>query len=79
MYTDTHIYIFKRVYLGCKLLLRQVLLDAMEHCLSFLIVIFQLFLLFFLCWDPGSKEIVFYHQDPDTRKITKRVEKLQLM
>ena len=30
----------------------------MKHCLLFLIVIFQDFLLFFLCHDPGGKEIV---------------------
>ena len=47
------------VYLGSKLLLRQVLLKIMEHCLLFLNVMFQVFL-FFLCWDPGGKEIVPY-------------------
>ena len=31
----------------------------MEHCLSFLIIIFQV-LLFFLCRDPGRQEIVTY-------------------
>ena len=30
-----------------------------RDCLSFLFVIFQV-LLFFLCWDPGGKEIVPY-------------------
>ena len=50
----------KGVYWGSKLLLMQVLLKTMEHRLLFLIVIFQDFLLFFLCGDPGGKEIVPY-------------------
>ena len=44
----------------------------------FLVVIFQVFLLIFLCQDPGGKEIVPYLLDLDTRKITIRFEKLQL-
>ena len=32
----------------------------MEHCLSFLIVIFKVFLLFFLCRNPGGKLIAPY-------------------
>ena len=36
----------------------QVLLRTMEHCLLFSIVIFQVFLLFFLCRDQGCKKIV---------------------
>ena len=50
----------KCVYLDSKLLLRQVLFTSMEHCLLFLIVIFQVFLLFFLRRCPGGKEIVPY-------------------
>ena len=33
----------------------------MEHGLLFLIVIFQVFLLFFLCRDLDGNEIVLYH------------------
>ena len=33
----------------------QDLLKMMEHCLLYLIVIFQVFLLFFLYQDPGGK------------------------
>ena len=46
-YTHTHtyiyiyIYILCSVYLGNKLLLRQILLKTMEYCLLFLIVIFS--------------------------------------
>ena len=47
----------KRVYLGSKLLFKQVLLNMMEHCLLFLIAIFQVFLLFFLSRDPGGLRI----------------------
>ena len=45
-------YIYMSVYLGSKLLLRQVLLKTVELCLLFWIVIFQVFWLFFLCRDP---------------------------
>ena len=37
------VYTLKSVYSGSKLLLRQVLLKTMEHCLLFLVVIFQAF------------------------------------
>ena len=46
----------------------------MEHCLLFLIVNIQV-LLFFLCRNPGGKEKI--HLDPDARKITRKLEKLQ--
>ena len=50
----------KSVYLG-MLLLRQVLLKTMKHGLFIIfMVIFQVFLLFFLCWDPYHKGIVLY-------------------
>ena len=55
-----YISILKSVYLGSKLLFRQVLLKTMEHCL--LCLIFQVFLWFFLGRDPGGKEIVLYLQ-----------------
>ena len=38
----------------------EVLLETMEQCLLFLIVIFQVFLLFFLSQDPSGKGIVPY-------------------
>ena len=50
----------------------------MEHSLLFLIIIFQVFLLFFLHWESTWTENVgqfLYHHDPDTRKMTKRLEK----
>ena len=40
-------YFLKSVYLGSKLLFKQVLLKTMEHCLLFLILFFQDSLLFF--------------------------------
>ena len=43
-----NIYILKSAYLGSLLLLSQVLLKTMEHCLLFLIVIFQVFLFIFI-------------------------------
>ena len=60
IYIYTWIYLLKSEYLGSKLLLRQVLLKMMEHCFLFLIVIFHISFLFFLCWDPGGKGIVPY-------------------
>ena len=50
----------KSVYLGRRLLLRQIIFKMMEDCLLFLIVIFQVLLLFFLYQDPVRKEIVLY-------------------
>ena len=50
----------KSAYWGSKLLFKQVLLKTMERCLLFLIVIFQIFFLFFLYRDPGGKGIVPY-------------------
>ena len=38
----------------------QVLLKTMEHGLLFFIVIFRVFLLYFMCWDPGDEGIVLY-------------------
>ena len=97
-HTHTHIYIYIYIYIY---ILGQVFLKTMEHCLLYLISIFQVFL-FFLCRDPGGKEIdpyllskrfrpyfwssskvedieqFLYHLDPNTRKITRRPEKLQL-
>ena len=49
-YIYIYIYILMSAYLGSQLLLRQVLLKTMKHCLLFLIQIFQI-LLFFLCRD----------------------------
>ena len=48
------------VYLGSKLLFKQILLKTMEHCLLFLILFFQVSLLFFLCQDLDGKGIVPY-------------------
>ena len=60
-YIYIYIYIYidrerekKCVYLGSKLLFKQVLLKTMEHCLLFLI------LLFFYCRDLDGKGIVLY-------------------
>ena len=47
------------VYLGSKLLLKQVLLKTIEHCLLSLILIFQVFLLFSLCRDPSGKGLSY--------------------
>ena len=64
-----YISILKSVYLGSDLLFKQVLLKTMEHLIvlliikdegTFLIVILQVFLLFFLCRDPGGKGIAPY-------------------
>ena len=59
LYIYIYIYILKSVYLGCKLL-RRVLFKTMEHYLSFLNVIFQVSLLFFLCRDVDGKGIFLY-------------------
>ena len=56
----------------CVCVLNQVLLKTIEHNLSF-IVMFQVFVLFFLCPEPGGEEIDL--PDSDTRKLT-RIEKL---
>ena len=70
------IYILNSLYLGSMLLFRQILLKTMEHGLFFLIVIFQV-LLFFLCRDPGGKEIVPYLLPKSFRPYTTTVEYLQ--
>ena len=57
-YIYIYIYILKSVYFGGKLLLRQVFLKTMETLL--IILIFQVFLLVFLCRDPDGKGIVPY-------------------
>ena len=60
-YIYIYIYILKSVYLGSKLLFKQVLLKTMNTIyLLFLIVIFQAFMLIFLCRDPGGNWIVSY-------------------
>ena len=46
--------------MSSQLWLMQVLLKTMEHSLLFLIVIFQVFVLFSLGRDPGGKRIVPY-------------------
>ena len=50
----------KSVYFGSKLLFKQVLLKTMERSLLFLILFFQVSLIFFLCWDLDGKRIVSY-------------------
>ena len=57
IYINIYIYILKSVYLGSKLLFKQVLSKKMEHYLLFLILFFQVSLLFFLCWDLSGKRI----------------------
>ena len=72
-HTHTHVYIHIYIYIyihkymytyfeECifrqQIIITPIFLKMMEHCLLFLIVIFLVFLLFFLCQDPGGKGIV---------------------
>ena len=81
----------KNVYLGGKMLIRQVLMKTIELGVLFLIAFFLVFLLFFLCrypprmstkymvgitWAPYIGEFL-YLLDTNTRKISRRLEKLQ--
>ena len=50
----------KSAYLGGKLLLKQVYLKKIEHCLLFSILFFQVSLLFFLSQDLNGKGVVSY-------------------
>ena len=53
-------YVSISVYLGSKLLFKQVLLKTMEHYLLFLTLFFQDSFLFFLCQDQDGNGIVPY-------------------
>ena len=62
LYIYAYVYMYKceKCIFRWQVIIKQVLLKMMKHRLLFLIIIFQVFLLFILCQDPGGQGTVPY-------------------